>query len=212
MDSRTPGASAVSLANGNIWASGAKSTDLGPAGTYEIHDINGKLISYGSLADNRGGANVVALPNNNNDLMLIGGDGSPGNYEIRTEAGVLVSTGNLMDDRDSGAGVVALSNGNLYIFGASSSYPSISSTWEMCNESGGLVSYGTLADQRAGALGVLLTNSQCTQSANCNLMLTGGNFAPGAWEIRGPSGALVSSGSLLDTRYQGELRTQDTRI
>lgn len=56
--------------------------------------------------------------------------------------------------------------------------------------------------------------STCTKLLNGNVLIVGGSWSPGTWEIRSSTGALVSNGNLWVGRdgHQAELQTNTGNV
>jgi hypothetical protein len=182
----------------------------GDACTWEIHDINGALVSSGNLSSCFGSGQVQLL--NNGNVMLLGGGNAPGTWEIRSQTGAFVSTGSLTNAFNNGASSVLLNNGNVFVFGSCQvsnpprppdpngcGTPGSQGTWEIRGQSGSFVSTGSLFNTRSGAGATVLSNG--------NVFITGGDSCPACWEIRTQTGSFVSQGSLFNTRYSGHSLT-----
>lgn len=221
---RGSGAQGATLQNGNVWiSSGSAPTGIGGTDcTYEIYGPAGNLVTSGSMLNCFPGGTIQVLQNGN--IMLLGGDGAPGTYEIRSQTGAFVSSGSLTSAFNHGANSVLLNNGNVFIFGscqAGAHYPDYrdptqvntnpndltfscgtlgaTSTWEIRDQNGNFVGTNSLLNQYDGAGAVVLSNG--------NVLITGGNLCGGCWEIRSPAGAMVSQGSLFDSRGGGHTLT-----
>lgn len=160
-----------------------------------MRDINGALVANGNLLNQRSGAKAIVLTDGN--IMLIGGINVPSSWEIYTPAGSRVSTGSLTQLRDGGSGAVKISNGNIFIFGASSGGGS--GTWEIRDQSGNFIGTGNLNTAEGGA-------TAAVQSTG-NVMIVGGGTFPNVWQSYTATGAFVSSGSLADNRAAGHSQT-----
>jgi hypothetical protein len=219
--SRTSGASAVLLKDGNVWISGS-TLGNGDACTWEIRSETGSLVSSGSLNTCFAGGKLQVL--NNGDVILLGGDNAPGAYEIYTQTGTRVRTGSLINGFNHGASAVSLNQGaEVFIFGSCEtgfdnpgdpyfvgSCPSGGAigTWEFlgfdANANTTFDTTGSLFDSRSGA--------RATVTSVGNIFITGGQFVPGTWEMWAPNGATVSQvghGNLSDTRYAGHSLNHD---
>ena len=188
---RTPGAGAVALQNGNIWISGSSAGQHTDECSWEIHDINGNLLTNGTLTTCFASGKLFVL--SNGDVALIGGFNSPSTYEIHTQTGAFVSSGNLINAFDASSGAVQLNN-NIFIFEEG--------FWEYvgfdANANETFDTTGSLLDSRIGAKGVVTSTG--------NIFITGGSAASGSWEMWTPSGTtatLFKFGSLLDARDVG---------
>jgi len=209
---RTPGASAVVLQNGNVWISGSAHTKLGGGEdcTWEIHSPSGSLLSSNALTTCFSGGKVALL--SNGDVILLGGDDAPGTYEIYTQAGVYVRTGSTINGFNHGASAVALDGGaEIFIFGScefggSCTVAGAPGTWEIlgfdANANQTSDNTGSLEDSRDTARAVVTSAG--------NILITGGNLAPGTWEMWTPSGTAATfdgAGNLFNTRYGGHSDT-----
>jgi hypothetical protein len=162
---------ATPLADGNLFvAGGAFDTTLWQIFSLFTGQI--QVLSTGSLQDSRDYA-VAALLGNGN-VFLGGGAISAGTWEIHSPTGALVSSGDLTDDRTAGASPIVLKNGNIWISGSAITNPD-ACTWEILDVNGNPVSSGSLNACFAGGKVEIL--------ANGNVILLGGDNAPGAYEI-----------------------------
>jgi hypothetical protein len=91
--------------------------------------------------------------------------------------------------RVGGASAVKLHNGNIWISGSKLGNPD-ACTWEIHDANGGLVSSGSLNTCFGGGKVLVLSNG--------NVLLLGGDNAPGAYEIYTPTGARVTTGSMFN--------------
>lgn len=192
---RSPGAGIVVLQNGNIWISASGASFKSDECTWEIHDINGNLVSNGVLQTCFASGKVYLLSNGN--VLLIGGFNAPNTYEIHSETGAYLATGNIINGFDNSAGAVQSSN-NVFLFE--------SGFWEYVGfDSNNNVTFdttGSLLDSRLGAKGILTSTG--------NFFITGGSAAAGTWELYQPSGTTVtriSNGNLFDDRNVGHSDT-----
>jgi hypothetical protein len=192
---RSPGAGAVALQNGNIWIAASGAGPHTDECSWEIHDINGNLLSNGTLNTCFASGKEFLL--SNGDVILIGGFNAPNTYEIHTETGAFVRTGTITNAFDNSSGGVLVNN-NVFLF--ESGY------WEYVGfDSNANVTFdtaGTLFDSRLGAKGVVTSAG--------NIFITGGSAAPGTWEMWAPSGTtatLLSDGNLFDAHNVGHSDT-----
>jgi hypothetical protein len=177
---------ATPLADGNLFvAGGAFDTTLWQIFSLFTGQI--QVLSTGSLQDSRDYA-VAALLGNGN-VFLGGGAISAGTWEIHSPTGALVSSGDLTDDRTAGASPIVLKNGNIWISGSAITNPD-ACTWEILDVNGNPVSSGSLNTCFAGGKVEIL--------ANGNVILLGGDNAPGAYEIYTETGTRVVTGSLIN--------------
>lgn len=183
---------ATLLGSGDVFLAGG----TGSAATWEIRSPNGSLVSSGSLNGQRlGGAAAVTLQNGN--IWISGSaQGNPDacTWEIHNSSGALVSSGSLFNC-DAGGQVQLLQNGNVMIIGGDST----PGTFEIYSQTGTLVSQGSLITPfNSGAGSVLLTSDDVFVFGSCQVSCGAGS--PASWEILTPSGGMVSTGSLLDSR------------
>jgi hypothetical protein len=170
------------LKNLSLFVAGG--TDNGTS--WQIMDQNAQVLSSGLLQDSRAGHAATLLTNGN--VFIAGGNVVPSTWEIRSPTGALVTSGFLTGSRTQGVSARTLQNGNIWVSGAGVGSGD-ACTWEIHNGSGGLVSSGSLNTCFAGGQVQVLTNG--------NVILLGGDNAPGTWEIHSQTGAFVSTGSLL---------------
>lgn len=194
LGNRTPGSSAVALKNGNVWISGSN-FGKGEDCSWEIHSSNGSLVSTGSLNTCRSSGKAFLL--SNGDVALFGGIDSGGDYDIYTQTGTFVRNGSLINSFVAAAGGVLVNN-DVFMFQEG--------FWEFvgldANGNQTFDTTGSLFDNRYSSRGVVTTVG--------NILLTGGNTAPGAWEIWAPSGStatLYKTGDLFDARDGGHTDT-----
>ena len=183
---------AMLLQNGTIFVAGGNGSNCtGSSATWEILSPTGQILSSGLLQNGRNSPASTLLQNGN--VFLAGGEGSPASYdgtwEIRAPDGSFVASGLLNDVRGPGVTAVTLQNGNVWVSG-SALISSSACTYEIHSPNGSLVTSGSLQSCFAGAQVQLLNNG--------NVMLLGGDNAPGTYEIRNESGGLVSTGSLVN--------------
>ncbi len=189
--------SATVLQNGTVFVAGGNGFNCtGSSATWEIISPSGQILSSGLLQNGRSSSAVTLLQNGN--VFLAGGQASPtnldGTWEIRSPAGAFVASGLLNDVRGPGVTAVALQNGNVWVSGSTLNTGS-ACTYEIHSPTGALVASGSLQSCFAGAQVQALNNG--------NLMLLGGDNAPGTYEIRTQAGAFVSTGSLTSSFNDG---------
>lgn len=169
------------LQNLNLFVAGGTDDNT----SWQIMDQNAQVLSSGFLQDSRVGHASTLLTNGN--IFLAGGNLAPGTWEIHGPTGALVASGGLAGSRTQGVTSRTLQNGNVWISGSGLGNGD-ACTWEIHNSGGGLVSSGSLNTCFAGGQVQVLSNG--------NVMLLGGDNAPGSWEIHSQTGAFVSTGSL----------------
>jgi len=180
--------SATLLMTGNVFVAGGINDET----SWQIFGQNGNVLSSGLLNDGRSSSSAIRLANGN--AFLAGGvTGVPGvgsgTWEIHDPTGTLVASGSLNDVRGSGSSAVTLPNGNVWISGGSLGSGG-ACDYEIRSSSGGLVTSGTLLSCFPGGQIQVLSNG--------NVMLLGGDSAPGTYEIRTQTGAFVSTSSLVN--------------
>lgn len=188
------GPSATRLQNGTIFvAGGANQSDcIGGSTLWQIFTPGGQVLSSGSLQDQRVSSFAVLLGNGN--VFIGGGSASPGTWEIENPTGAAVSSGNLNNLRAGGESALLLQNGNVWISGGSKG-SGTDCTYEIHDLNGALVS--------SGSLNTCFSGGKVKSLPNGNVMLLGGDNAPGTWEIRTETGAFVSTGSLTNAFNSG---------
>lgn len=216
--SRTAGATAVLLQNGDVWISGSYFTN-GDACTWEVRNQNGTLVKSGQYQDFCfGGGRLQVLGNGN--VFAVGGGNQVSSYEIWTPSGTFVRAGNLNYGAfNNGAASVSLSGGNeMFIFGScpvsedtkdGDNYQKIGcplfgsqGAWDLigfdANSNITFETPGSLFDTRSGARAVVTSTG--------SVFITGGSLAPSTWEIWTPSGTtmtMLGQGLTFFTHYSG---------
>jgi hypothetical protein len=177
---------ATLLQNGNIFVAGGSFDST----LWEIFSVvNGHLnvVTSGLLQDGRDFSFATRLANGN--VLIGGGAISPGTLEIYSPTGALISTASLNGARTAGASAVLLNNGNVWISGSKLGN-SDACTWEIHGPTGALVNSGSLTTCFAGGKVQVLSNG--------NVLLAGGDNAPGALEIYTQTGTYVRTGSMIN--------------
>jgi len=198
LGSRTPGAGAVALQNGNIWiAASGSCTSRCDESTWEIRDINGKFVTNGTLQSAFASGKQFLLSNGN--VLLIGGAISGSDWEIHSQTGAFVTSGTLKwNSFDSSSGAVFVNNQVFLFEDGYSEFIEFDSNNNVTFDTNG----PALLDSRVGAKGVVTSTG--------NFFITGGSAAPGTWEMYRPNGTtvtFVSNGNLFDAHSVGHSDT-----
>jgi hypothetical protein len=166
--------STVLLKNGNIFVAGG-SYDTGLLEILSVATGQVQIVSTGTLLDGRD-ASLAVLTSAGN-VFIAGGMISPGTWELYSPTGSRLGYGNLNGTRQ-------LKNGNIWISGSAVSDTN-ACTWEIRSPSGSPVSSGNLNTCFGGGKGALLSNG--------DVILMGGDNAPGTYEIYTPTGVRLPS-------------------
>jgi len=197
LGSRSSGAGAVLLQNGNVWIFGDAAGLPGGSDncSWEIRTSSGNLVTNGTFQTCFSSRQVFTL--SNGDIIFLGGVQTAGQYDIYTQAGALVRSSTLTDGFDGNAGGALVGN-NVLLF--EHGY------WEYlgfdANANTAFDTVGSLFDQRQSS-GVAVTSTG-------QIFITGGDASPATWEMYTPNGTTVTlsgHGNLFNTRAGGHSLT-----
>ena len=161
--------------------------------TWERVSDSGAILAFGNLEIGR--ARHIAIRFSNSRIFLAGGTDDSTNWQIRDLNTMAVLNTGFLVDRRVGAAAAVLQSGNIFIVGGDGT----PGTWEIRRGTdAGLVASGNTFDSRnAGVRAVTLANGNVFIAGSGMASPTGG---AATWEIRSPTGSLVSQGNLQSPR------------